>query len=103
MKTRTHEKSWADIRGDIKRKFSRLSDETLDSLNESFEKLSEKVQQSYGIAKDKADREIDQLKKSLRSTTEDLLSDADKLAKGTSAKLHVAKKKVHDSESSKHH
>ena len=103
MNTRTNDKSWAEIRSDIKRKFSKLSDETIDSLNESFDKLSEKVQHTYGIAKDKADREIEQLRTSFHSKTEELRSDADALAKGASEKLHVAKKKVHDATSSHRH
>ena len=96
-------RSWAEIRTEIKKKFSKLSDETLDSLNESFDHLSEKVQYAYGMAKDKADREIDQLKRSVHRGTEELRSDTAAAAKATTANVTAAKKKIQNASSERRH
>jgi uncharacterized protein YjbJ (UPF0337 family) len=101
--TSANTKSWAEIRGEIKKKFSKLSDETLDSLNESFDHLSEKVQHAYGMAKDKADREIEQLKRSVHRGTDELRSDTAAAAKATKENLNAAKKKIQNAGSSRHH
>jgi len=99
----TNTKSWSEIRGEIKKKFSKLSDETLDSLNESFDHLSEKVQYAYGMAKDKADREIEQLKKSVHRGTDELRSDTAAAAKATKENLNAAKKKIQNAGATRHH
>lgn len=103
MNTSTNTKSWAEIRTQIKKKFSKLSDETLDSLNESFDHLSERVQYVYGMAKDKADREIEQLKRSVHKETEELRSDASAVKKNVSDTAHATKRKIEKAVSSRHH
>ena len=103
MNMSTNTKSWSEIRGEIKKKFSKLSDETLDSLNESFDHLSQKVQYVYGMAKDKADREIEQLKRSVQRGTEELRSDTAAAAKTTEENVNAAKKKIQKAASARHH
>jgi uncharacterized protein YjbJ (UPF0337 family) len=103
MKPIENTKSWSEIRSEIKKKFTKLSDETLDSLNESFDHLSEKVQYAYGMAKDKADREIEQLKRSVHRGAEELRSDTAAAAKATTANVNAAKKKNQNAASERRH
>jgi uncharacterized protein YjbJ (UPF0337 family) len=100
MKTSEKTKSWSEIRAEIKNKFSKISDESLDSLNENFDHLSEKLQYAYGMAKNKADREIDQLKRSFHRGTAEMRSDASKTVTKAKATVKLAKDNAKETVSS---
>ena len=51
---------WREIKGAVKEKWGKLTDDDLTEINGSREKLAGKIQKSYGLAQDEVE---DQLKK----------------------------------------
>ncbi len=49
----------------VKARFSELPDETIDSLRGNLDRLSAKLQSTYGYEKERADRELADVKASL--------------------------------------
>jgi len=60
---------WMEIKGLIKARFSKLSDESIEAAKENLELLSEKLQTAYGYAKEQAEKELSTLKASLHAVT----------------------------------
>ncbi len=58
---------WKKLREKIKSKFSKLTDNDLDSLNGHMEKLQDKVQKVYNYSKDQAIQECKAFNRSLKS------------------------------------
>lgn len=54
------EGNWKQFRGMIKEKWGKLTDDDLDVIEGKREKLAGKIQERYGMAKDAADREIEE-------------------------------------------
>ena len=50
---------WHQLKGDVKTKWSRLTDDDLGVVNGDVEKLVGRVQERYGYARDDAKREVD--------------------------------------------
>ena len=50
---------WAQITGEVKSKWGDLTDDDLTQINGEREKLAGKLQERYGWAKDRAEKEID--------------------------------------------
>jgi len=50
---------WHQLKGDIKTKWSRLTDDDLGVVNGDVEKLVGRIQERYGYARDDAKREVD--------------------------------------------
>lgn len=50
---------WKQFQGDLKRKWGRLTDDELMQINGNRDVLAGKIQERYGIAKDEANRQID--------------------------------------------
>jgi hypothetical protein len=70
-------KRWTSLRDQIKESFSRLSEGSLEHINEDLESLSESLQKAYGLAKDAADREVERFKMGFGET-----GSAEKLTNG---------------------
>jgi uncharacterized protein YjbJ (UPF0337 family) len=51
---------WKQMQGEIKRRWSMLTDDELGQVEGSFEKLSGRIQERYGYHKEQAEREIDE-------------------------------------------
>ena len=51
---------WKQVKGEIKRRWGKLTDDELDQVEGSFEKLVGRVQERYGYQRDQAEREIDE-------------------------------------------
>ena len=51
---------WKELKGSVKEKWGKLTDDELDQAAGRFEQLSGLIQQRYGYAKDRAERELDQ-------------------------------------------
>jgi uncharacterized protein YjbJ (UPF0337 family) len=49
---------WLQLRGEIKRQWSRLTDDDLGQIEGSTETMLGKLQERYGIARDEAEREL---------------------------------------------
>jgi uncharacterized protein YjbJ (UPF0337 family) len=53
------EGSWKQIKGTVKEKWGKLTDDDLDVINGRREQLEGKLQERYGFAKDQIRQEID--------------------------------------------
>jgi uncharacterized protein YjbJ (UPF0337 family) len=51
---------WKQLKGDIKEKWGELTDDDLDRVAGRYDKLAGLLQERYGWAKDRAERELDQ-------------------------------------------
>jgi hypothetical protein len=67
MDTQPMEKNWAEIKARIKSKWSRLNDSDVDGLKTDLDLLAGKIETVYGIARNHADRQFDEFKKSVQS------------------------------------
>ncbi len=54
------EGKWKEFRGKIKERWGKITDSDLDRLRGNREQLAGLLQQKYGYAKEKAEKEIDQ-------------------------------------------
>ena len=50
---------WKQLKGDVKMRWNRLTDDDLDVIQGRRVELSGKIQQRYGLAKEEAERQID--------------------------------------------
>jgi uncharacterized protein YjbJ (UPF0337 family) len=53
---------WKQLKGSVKTKWGKLTDDDLDVINGQREQLIGKIQERYGIAKDEAQRQVDEWK-----------------------------------------
>ena len=52
------EGKWQEISGAVKQKWGKLTDNDLTEINGSYEKLAGKIQKTYGIARDEAEKQL---------------------------------------------
>jgi len=50
---------WKQMKGSVKERWGKLTDDDLDIINGQNEQLVGKIQEKYGIAKDEAQRQVD--------------------------------------------
>jgi uncharacterized protein YjbJ (UPF0337 family) len=50
---------WAQLKGSVKEQWGKLTDDEIDIIDGKREQLVGKVQERYGLAKDQAERDID--------------------------------------------
>jgi uncharacterized protein YjbJ (UPF0337 family) len=53
------EGNWKQVKGQVKEKWGKLTDDDLDVINGRRDQLEGKIQQRYGFAKDQAKKDID--------------------------------------------
>jgi uncharacterized protein YjbJ (UPF0337 family) len=53
---------WNQLKGSVKAKWGKLTDDDLDVINGEREQLIGRIQERYGIAKEEAQRQVDQWK-----------------------------------------
>ena len=63
------EANWLKIKGEIKERWGRLTDDELDVIAGKREKLSAEIQRKYAIAEDEANEEIDEFLRRERTRT----------------------------------
>ena len=51
--------NWLEFKGKAKQQWGKLTDDDLDIVDGKREELSGKIQNRYGVAKDEAERQID--------------------------------------------
>jgi uncharacterized protein YjbJ (UPF0337 family) len=51
---------WKQLKGGIKEQWGKLTDDDLDVAGGQYDKLAGRLQERYGWAKDRAERELDQ-------------------------------------------
>lgn len=60
------EGNWKQFKGSIREKWGELTDDDIDIIEGNREKLAGRLQERYGIAKDQAERQIEEWQNSIR-------------------------------------
>ena len=60
MNRDTFKGQWKQVKGEVKRRWGKLTDDELDQVEGSFDKLVGRIQERYGYQRDQAEREIDE-------------------------------------------
>jgi uncharacterized protein YjbJ (UPF0337 family) len=60
MNKDTFKGQWKQMKGEIKRRWGKLTDDELDQVEGNFDKLVGRIQERYGYQKDLAEREINE-------------------------------------------
>lgn len=50
---------WKQLRGEVKRRWGQLTDDELDQSKGDFDSLAGRIQERYGYARDRAERDLD--------------------------------------------
>jgi uncharacterized protein YjbJ (UPF0337 family) len=53
--------NWKQVKGEVKSRWGELTDDDLTEIEGERDKLVGKVQERYGIAKDEAERQVDEM------------------------------------------
>lgn len=53
------EGKWTEIKGKLKQKWGKLTDDDITQINGSYEELAGRLQKTYGYQKDQVKKEID--------------------------------------------
>jgi len=61
------EGNWKQVKGTIKEKWGKLTDDDLTVIEGNTEKLAGKIQERYGIAKDEAKKQVDEWQRTRQS------------------------------------
>jgi uncharacterized protein YjbJ (UPF0337 family) len=64
------EGKWKQYSGTIKEKWGKLTDDDLTTISGKKDQLVGKLQERYGMAKDQAEKQIDEFAHSLNTTSE---------------------------------
>lgn len=57
--------NWKQVKGRAKQQWGKLTDDDLDYIDGRREELAGRIQERYGVARDEADREIDDWTRSI--------------------------------------
>jgi uncharacterized protein YjbJ (UPF0337 family) len=49
---------WKELKGDVQKKWGKLTDDDLDQINGDRTRLSGKIQKAYGIERDEAEKQL---------------------------------------------
>jgi uncharacterized protein YjbJ (UPF0337 family) len=52
---------WKQFRGEVKKRWGKLTDDDLDQVEGSYDKFLGRMQERYGYAKERAEKELDEL------------------------------------------
>jgi uncharacterized protein YjbJ (UPF0337 family) len=55
---------WHEVKGSIRAKWGELTDDEIEELDGNREKMVGKIQQKYGVAKEEAEKQVDEWTKS---------------------------------------
>jgi uncharacterized protein YjbJ (UPF0337 family) len=58
------EGNWKQIKGDVKSRWGKLTDDQLDVISGNREKLVGQIQESYGVGRDEAEQQIREFERS---------------------------------------
>jgi uncharacterized protein YjbJ (UPF0337 family) len=50
--------NWKQLKGEVKTRWGKLTDNQIDQIEGNWDKLTGVVQESYGIARDEAERQV---------------------------------------------
>jgi uncharacterized protein YjbJ (UPF0337 family) len=65
MNKDTIEGSWKQLSGKVKAQWGKLTDDDLDLIEGRADELAGKIQERYGVAREEAERQVDEWQKSL--------------------------------------
>ena len=71
MNTDQLQGKWKQMKGSIKERWGKLTDDDIDIINGRNEQLVGKIQEKYGIAKEEAQRQVDEWMRSDTQTQKD--------------------------------
>jgi uncharacterized protein YjbJ (UPF0337 family) len=71
MNTDQLQGKWKQMKGSIKERWGKLTDDDIDVINGRNEQLVGKIQEKYGIAKEEAQRQVDEWMRSDTQTQKD--------------------------------
>lgn len=54
------EGNWKQFKGEVKKQWGKLTNDDLDQVEGSWDKLVGRIQERYGIARDEAERQVDE-------------------------------------------
>jgi uncharacterized protein YjbJ (UPF0337 family) len=57
---------WTQIKGDVRQKWGKLTDDDLEVVAGSKDKLVGRIQERYGVAKEDAEKQLDQWSSTVR-------------------------------------
>lgn len=58
MNSHTLKGKWKQLRGEVKKKWGKLTDDDLDVIGGRYEKLVGRIQERYGLTKEKAREKV---------------------------------------------
>jgi uncharacterized protein YjbJ (UPF0337 family) len=61
---------WKQLRGKVKQRWGKLTDNQLDQISGSYEQLVGRVQENYGYSREKAQEQVDAFIGSLKENSE---------------------------------
>ncbi len=76
MNSDTLKGQWHQVKGEVKNQWGKLTDSDLDQIEGQSEKLIGKIQERYGYARDRAEREV----RDFQTAGDDIDSDIDSSA-----------------------
>lgn len=59
------EGNWRQFKGNVQQKWGKITDDDLDQINGSTEKLLGVIQKNYGLARDEAEQQVKEFKDSI--------------------------------------
>jgi uncharacterized protein YjbJ (UPF0337 family) len=62
---------WTQLKGSVKTKWGKLTDDDLDVINGQQEQLIGRIQERYGIAKEEAQRQVNEWSETSKSDVEE--------------------------------
>ncbi|HWJ36974.1 MAG TPA: CsbD family protein [Steroidobacteraceae bacterium] len=63
--------NWKQLKGSVREKWARLTDDHVNAIDGRREVLAGKLQEAYGIGKEEADRQINDWQKSIQEVAND--------------------------------
>lgn len=63
MNENTIKGNWAQVKGNVQKKWGELTNDEIDQIDGSRKILAGKIQEKYGRAQDEAEREIEEFEK----------------------------------------
>ena len=58
--------NWKQFRGEVRKQWGKLTDDDLEQIRGQRDKLAGKIQERYGLAKDEANRQLDEWERQQR-------------------------------------
>lgn len=65
LEKNANDKNWPELKKMIQKKWEKITDEDVEILKTDFSQLVEVIQKAYGFARDQAERQYDEFKKSV--------------------------------------